>query len=184
LSFIKLVLTVAALSVTMLVAGLVASASPAGGSRCTLGEARSNFEAPFEQFLADDPADWFRCQYRFFFDGDTFTYCEDDVILGGINLFSNYRDLGWSRAEAIADLERIGTRAWVDGIEQQLMRTAYKDGENLFSGAMVVYQHRAFITQLPVGDHVSYYEESFDGIVVFTSTIQLHILPRTDAACS
>jgi hypothetical protein len=38
----------------------------------------------------------------------------------------DYEALGWSRAQAIADLELFGDRVWLDGIEQQLMRTAYK----------------------------------------------------------
>ncbi len=116
MSFTRLVLTVTALSVVILGASSVASADPAGGPRCTLGEAMANFEAPFQHFVQDDLAVRFRCQYRLFLDGRTFTYCEDDVILGGSNQFVDYKALGWARLEGIAFLERIGVRVWIDGI--------------------------------------------------------------------
>jgi hypothetical protein len=174
----KLVLAVAVLSVTMLAAGSVAAAEPAEGPRCTIGEALANFEAPLPHIIGH-----FDCQYRLFFDGRSFTYCEDDLILGGNNPFVDYQAEGWSREEGIAFLERVGDRVWLDGIEQQLMRTAYKDGRRP-DGSHVVYQHHAFITQLPVGDHVSYWEGTFDGVVDESATVELHILPRTDALCS
>lgn len=183
MSFIRLVLTVTTLSVISLGASSAASAVPDGGPPCTLGEAKANFEAPFEHFVQDALAVRFRCQYRVFFDGRTFTYCEGDVILGGTNNFVDYEALGWSREEGIAELERTGIRVWIDGIEQQLMQTAYKDGQHPVFGR-VVYQQHGLITQLPVGDHVSYYEETFDGTRVESATVQLRILPLTDPACS
>ncbi len=182
----KLVLAVAVLSVTVLAVGSVAAADPPGGPRCTMGEAKSNFQALLPHFVSDDPSVQLKCQYRLFFDGGSFTYCEDDVILGGSNVFATYQELeelGWTRKEGIAFLERIGDRVWIDGVERQLMHTAYKNGQHPILGLMVV-QQRAFITKFPVGDHVSYWESSFDGVVDFTATVQLHILPRTDALCS
>ena len=163
--------------------GASMAAADAGEPRCTLGEAEANFYAPFQHFVADDLSVRFACQYRFHFDGRAFTYCEDDVILGGTNLYVEYKPLGWSRAEGIAYIERVGTRVWIDGIEQPLIRTGYMDGQQPVDGHSV-YQHVGFITQLPIGDHVSYFEDSLDGIVDFTATVQLHILPRTDALCS
>jgi hypothetical protein len=138
--------------------------------------AQSNFQAPLNHLL--DSA----CHYRVWFDGAS-TFCEDDLILGGVNYLTNYKAEGWSRNEAIADIELAGDRVWIDGIEQPLMRTAYKDGQHPTQGH-VVYQHRAFITQLAVGDHVSYWEGTFDGLPDGSATVQLHILPRTDAACA
>ncbi len=176
--FTKLVLAGAVLSLTTLAASSVAAADSAQRKVCTTGDALSNFEAPLQHIIGD-----FSCQYRLFLDGRTFTYCEDDVILGGINPLAEYKALGWSREEGIADLERTADRVWVDGVEQPLMRTAYKDGQHPVFGHSV-YQHRAFITQLAVGDHVSYWEETLDGSVDATATVYLRILPRTDAFCS
>jgi hypothetical protein len=179
----KLVLAAAVLSVTMLAAGSVAAAEPAEGPRCTMGEALANFEAPLQHFVSDDPSIRFKCQYRLWFDEREFTYCEDDVILGGTVFLAEYKALGWSREEGIADLERSRALVFIDGVEQQLMSTGYKDGQHPAFGK-VVYVQYAFITQLPVGDYVSHYEEYLDGGLVFTATVQLHILPRTDALCS
>ena len=181
--FTRLVFTAALFSVAIFVASSVALAGPAEGPRCTLGEAQANLEAPFQHFVTDDPSVRFKCQYRVFLDGRSFTYCEDDWIHGGRNLFAEYPSLGWSREEGIAFLTRAGTRVWIDGIEQPLIRTGYKDGQHPIVGHSV-YQNVGFITQLPVGDHVSYYEGTFDGVTDESATVQLHILPRTDALCS
>jgi hypothetical protein len=167
----------------MLVTGPVASAKPTAPSPCTIGEAKSNFEAPYDHFVRDDLAVRFRCQYRVFFDGRAFTYCEDDVILAGTIWFENYQALGLTRDEAIAFYERYEDRVWIDGIEQPLERTAWKDADHPVVGP-VVFQQRGFITKLPVGDHISHYESTFDGNLDGTATVMLHILPRTDAACS
>jgi hypothetical protein len=91
--------------------------------------------------------------------------------------------LGWTREQAIADLERSGIRVWIDGVEQSLMHTDYKDAQHPTAGH-VVYRQDGFIPQLPVGDHVSYYEETYDWNLLFTATVRLHILPRTDPSCS
>jgi hypothetical protein len=176
--FKKLTVAVAVLSVAALTAGSAAMADPAGGPRCTVGEAHANFEAPLQEIIGE-----FACQYRLFFDGDSRTFCEDDVILGGVNVLFDYKALGVSREEAIADLERYGERVWIDGVEQQVVHTAYKDGQHPAFG-QVVYQHRAFIARLSVGDHVSHWQETLDGSPDASATVQLHILPRTDALCS
>jgi hypothetical protein len=175
---IRFVFVAAVLSLTMLAVSSVALADPPGGQRCTNGEALSNFQSPLEHIFGD-----FACQYRVFFDGRSFTYCEGDVILGGDNVSIEYAALGLSREEGIAELERLGDRVWIDGVEQQLMRTEYKDGQHPVFGH-VVYQHRAFITTLPVGDHVSYWEGTFDGAPDGSATVLLRILPSTDPSCS
>ena len=118
LRFTKLVLTVGVLSLTMTAAGSVAVADSAQRKACTTGEALSNLQAPLQHIIGD-----FSCQYRLFLDGRTFTYCEDDLILGGINPLAEYKALGWSREEATADLERTADRVWIDGVEQSLVRT-------------------------------------------------------------
>jgi len=138
----KLALAVATLSLTMLAVGSVAAADSPREPRCTMGEALANFEAPFPHFVSDDLSIRFKCQYRLFFDGRSFTYCEDDLILGGIIYFIDYAAEGWSREEGIAYLESVGSRVWLDGIEQPLERTAYKDGKHP-SGAQGVYHRSA-----------------------------------------
>jgi len=43
--------------------------------------------------------------------------------------------------------------------------------------------HRAFIAQLPVGDHTSYYQSFHPVWGPFTATVHLVVLPNTDPAC-
>jgi hypothetical protein len=142
---------------------------------CTMGDARALLGA-FEEF-AGTPLGPPPCQYRLFWDGDTMTFCEDDVILGGVVAFWAYKASGISRADAIADLDLITDRVWLDGVAQVLTVTAYKDANHPLFGRLV-YNHRAFITQLPPGDHVSVYVQSYPGEPDFVSTIYLHVLPR------
>ena len=56
------------------------------------------------------------CQFRVFFDGETFEFCEDDYILGGIAWVWNTTDFveedgtlspGWTLEDAIADAALI-----------------------------------------------------------------------------
>ena len=56
------------------------------------------------------------CQFRVFFDGETFEFCEDDDILGGIAWVFNTTDFveedgtlspGWTLGDAIADAALI-----------------------------------------------------------------------------
>ena len=173
----RLVAVSALVAVFVFAAGFAASAD-SSSTPCTVGDAAANFEAPLQHLFESLGI----CQYRLFFDGETFTFCEDDVILGGVNDFFEYKAAGLSREAAIALLELDGDRVWLDDVEQPLLRTAYKDGLHPFFGHGV-YQHRAFITQLTPGDHVSYYERTISGDLVFTATVNLHILPRTDDDC-
>ena len=62
------------------------------------------------------------CQFRVFFDGETFEFCEDDDILGGIAWVWNTTDFveedgtlspGWTLEDAIADAALIEDRVWL-----------------------------------------------------------------------
>lgn len=135
-----------------------------------------------------------RCQYRLFFNGQTFTFRQGDVFLGGINLFWDYetmKTLGITRAAAIADLEATKTRAWLarvqpDGhlghlVEQPLKRTPYTNGMHPDLGP-VVQQHRAFITSLPAGEYVSVFEMTWEASFGYPAgeerdTVRLVITP-------
>jgi hypothetical protein len=172
--------TVVATVVAMLALVAGSSASANTSSRpCTLGDAQANFQAPLEHLIQSLGI----CQYRVFFDGSTFTFCEGDFILGGVNNFVDYKASGLTREEGIDELERYGQRVWLDGVEKSLIHTAVKDGIHPRFGH-VVYQHYAVITQLAPGHHVSYFEGSTDGVVDFSATVDLDVLPRTDASCS
>lgn len=128
-----------------------------------------------------------RCQYRLFFDGEHFTFSEDDWILGGIVDFYDYVASGITRAEAIAALELDTDRAWLakvqpngslgPAVEQSLMRTAYTDWNHSIFG-VCVWQHRAFIRRLPPGDYVSTWRRTTPGFEDDFATVYLHILPR------
>jgi hypothetical protein len=46
------------------------------------------------------------------------------------------------------------------------------------SGHDVVWQQRAFITQLPPGDYASVWVSTYQGVLNDTATVNVHILPR------
>ena len=177
----RLALMVAAACGICLTGGSAASGgiSPPTTSPCTYGDALQTFQAPFTGNLLDS-----ECQYRLYRDGETFTFCEGDYILGGIVFFWEYKLLGISREEAIADIELNEDHVWIDGVEVPLMHTAFKNGVRPSTGDMEVYQHVAFIRQLSVGEHVSYWENFHPDYGLGTTTIHLVVLPRTDPACS
>ena len=163
---------------TVCAAGLVASsAAAAKPASCSKGDAQSAFEAPF-QHLVGNP-----CQYRLFWDGQTRTFCQGDFILGGVNYFDPYKADGLLRKDVIASIEQIQDFVWIDGVQQPLMQTAFKDGVDL-SGDIAVYQQRGFIAQLPVGVHTSLWKEIDPVYGVSTATVTLDVLPGSDPACS
>ena len=155
-----------------LAAGSTSAAQSPATTPCTLGDATQSFESPLEHLIGSS------CQYRLFWDGQTRTFCQNDFINGGIVWIVNYQVQGISRQDAIALIELTEDRVWIDGVEWPLRKTAYKDGLTS-AGEHVVYQHRAFITQLPVGDHTSYWEDN----VGDTATVTVRVLPDTAAAC-
>lgn len=61
-------------------------------------------------------------------------------------------------------------------MEQPLTRTAYKGLTHPVFGQLV-YQHRAFVTQLPAGEYVSYWESTYPGLPTESATVKLVILP-------
>lgn len=143
---------------------------------CTMGDAQALLDA-FGQFFAS-PLGPPPCQYRLYW--EEMTFCEDDVILGGIVYWWTYHEmeeLGWSRSEAIADMELVRDRVWLDGAEQTMTVTAYKDANNAQLGRLV-YNHRAYTTRLLPGDHLSSWVQTYPGYPDFTATTVLHVLPR------
>jgi hypothetical protein len=176
--------------VGVILAGLLwtpASSATAAKTECSYGDAA----ALFEQFImlrfnqpgvGLSPA----CQYRLFFDGQEFTFHEDDWFLGGVTYLYGYKLDGVTRPEAIADLEKHEARLWLSeigpggaigpAVEQTLMETGYKDAMHPVFG-QVVYRQDAIILQLPPGDYLSTFEDSYDGGEVSHSEVILHILP-------
>jgi hypothetical protein len=117
-----------------------------------------------------------RCQYRIFSDGATFTFSENDVILAGIVEFWDYAAQGMSRAEGIALIESVEDRLQIDGVEQTLQRTAYKDVIHPVFGR-VVYQHRAAMLRLSPGVHTSEWQNVDPIFGTSTATVTLVITP-------
>ena len=142
---------------------------------CTAGDAAKLFEELIVFFDGTSPPP---CQYRLFFNKQTFTFCQDDYILGGIVWYSRYIADGISREAAIADLELQTDRVWLDGVEQVLQETGYKDAQHPNYG-QIVYQQHGFIKQLAPGDHVSVWVGSYPGAKDEKATVKLHILPRS-----
>ena len=170
----------------------VAAASGAGAvqqASCTLGDATALSQvSPLpSQVMRSRGQDhpglleaYSRCQYRIFRDGETFTFCEDDYIVGSKVANFDYKASGVARADAIAVLELELDRVWVDGVERVLDRTSYRD-LNTVSFGVIVYQVRSFVTRLSPGDHESTWVGTYPGVPVETATVHLHILPR--ASC-
>ena len=168
------------------VSPIVAVSAATQPEGCTFGEASALFQvSPLPNQVMrprgqDHPGlldAYGRCQYRFFRDGETFTFCEDDFFLASTVVFWDYKTAGISRAEAIAEMELASDQVWLDGVERVLDRTAYKDLNSANLG-LLVYQVRGFVAQLPPGDHVSVWVGSFPGAPDDVATVNLHILPR------
>ena len=161
------------------------SQAVAAADRCTVGDAEAIFQAtPVASAMfvrgQDHPGlleALSRCQYRLFFEGDSYTFCEGDVIAGGLFWIYPYKEFGVSRAFAIADIALVVDRVWLNGVEQVLKQTAFKNVNHPIFGQSV-YQSRAFVAQLPVGDYVSVWVSSYPGYPDSTATVTLHIVPR------
>ncbi len=131
--------------------GARASAAPP----CTTQGARMLFQYSmlgFDPVNAGTPiADLvLRCQYRLYLDGETVTFRENDVFLGGIAYWyteAELAELGWTWRQAIADMESIDQRVWLarvraDGsigrlVEQPLRSTAYRHYTHSEMGRLV-----------------------------------------------
>ena len=184
--------------VGLLVAGMLLTAAPAAtadtfigtdDNGCSYGDAEASSEAfyPFFEHKPREENSIPPCQYRIWLDNDHFTFTEDDWFFGGNALSFDYEAEGITRDEAIAILERVGHRLWlakIDSrgkrigplIEQPLQLSGFRDGSEAGGGA-VVYQQVGLILQLPPGDYVSVYEETFDGQRFFDADVILHIVP-------
>ena len=175
----KLALAAVVVCAISLIAGSVATAgiSPPTTRPCTYGDALQTFESAFTGNLLNS-----ECQYRLYETRRTF--CEGDYILGGIVSFIPYQDLGIPREEAVAYMELYEDRVWIDGVEMPLMYTDFKNGVRPTTGEMMVYQHAAFISQLPVGRHTSLWESFHPEEGRFRNRTQLVVLPATDPACT
>ena len=129
------------LPVGAIVVGLLSVSAPvamADATACSYGDAMAVFQA-LEPFFYHQPRDDFlpACRYRAFFDGEHVTFQENDWFAGGIVWFWDYQQLGQTRKEGIAELEKYTDRLWLseigpDGqvgtpVEQSLMETAYKN---------------------------------------------------------
>ena len=111
------------------------------------------------------------CQYRIWLDKGHFTFTEDDWFFGGNALAFDYEAEGITRDEAIAILERSGTGCGSPDrlrgkrigplIEQTLQLSGFRDGRGW--GGAVVYRQVGLILQLPPGDYLSVYEQTFEG---------------------
>ncbi len=121
------------------------------------------------------------CQYRLFFDGQTFTFSTSNRILGGVVYMLDYQDQGMTRSEAIQAILAIQDRVFLgpEGgplVEQELTTTTFKDMVHPALGH-IVYQHRAIITQLPPGEYESLWMFSHPVIPDFSATVHLDIEP-------
>src|SRR4051794_37932337 len=123
------------------------------------------------------PAAYQGCQYRVFADGATYTFCEGQPILGGIVELDYYKSEGISRQEGINNIALETDRVWIDGVEQTLHLSAYKDYNRPVVG-ITVYLNKSLTLQLPAGDHVSTWVGTYPGYPDSTATVTLHVLPR------
>ena len=164
---------------------------------CGMGDARAMFEVLPVPVLVMRPRgidgprlldSLSRCQYRLFRDGETFTFSEDDVIVGGVSYLYDYAQLGVTRQAAIAEIESTTDRVCLaetmpDGtigecVEQLLMHSAYKNVMSVTFG-LTVFQHRAFITQLPAGEYLSDWVSTTPGFPDVSAVVRLIITPAS-----
>jgi hypothetical protein len=122
------------------------------------------------------------CQFRVFFDGATFTYCERDLILGGLVWLDPYKAQGISRDEAIASISAIQDIIEfgpVGGslVDQDLEYTSFKDVNHPVLG-LTVYQQRAFTAQLDPGEYESVWTATFDDGTQTSATVRIVVLPH------
>ncbi len=117
-----------------------------------------------------------RCQFRGYRGGETFTFREGDYIVGGIIQFWTYEEMdefGWSRAKAIEDLrlvtQRVEMATVTDGNSGPfkpvpIIETTYRDAQLAVNDwGHIVYNQRAFITQLPAGEYLVRWTQSYAG---------------------
>ena len=126
------------------------------------------------------------CRYNVFADGETFTFTAQDWFVGQITWLAAYKADGIPRADAIADIRLTVDRVWLapvlpDGsigplVEQALHYSQFKDTFRPCCGHMV-YQERAFATQLPPGEYVSVWITHYPGLPDETATVHLVITP-------
>ena len=167
---------------------------------CTIGDVTSALQA-FEIALnnaSDFPADIkiaglggsVNCQFRFFLpqkptNGERFTFCEDDVFLGGVVWFVPYEALGVSRELAIEEeLEQLESTVFFGPIagaqpEQSLMRIANKNYVDADFGN-VVYTQEAFITQEEPGTYVSNWTAFFMGAPFFNVVVNVDVVTHEE----
>ena len=173
---------------------IVPTTPPTGeADQCTTEDAETLLQDAISAYVSASPGPRIvdlveRCQFRLY--EEEVTFHANDVILGGIFYAYSYRELdelGWTREDAIADMETIELQVSVakvlpDGSigelsEQPLRSTGYMDYTD--SQYELVYIHHAFIIQLEVGDYICVVEESSAPAEWGDSsgTVHLHIVP-------
>jgi hypothetical protein len=187
----RLIGTISALIVVLTF--MLPAAHAAASEPCSYGDAQALLnQGPVAFRLADGSADQpglgglvGRCQFRLYEDGATVTFSDEDYFLGGIFLFWTYEELeefGWTRAEAIADLKLVTDRMEIASVvggeigafeDVPLIVTRFRDAFG--PPGHVVYTHHAFITQLPAGEYLVRYTQSYPGFPDFTSTVRVVI---------
>jgi hypothetical protein len=163
--------------------------------RCTKGDAQLNLSAgpsivgavwiPGRGVKGNAVDAVSTCRYNLFAD-EPVTFTAEDWFVGQITWLVPYKQDGISRAEAIADIKLGTDRVWLaveypDGsigplVEQTLHYSQFKDTFRPDGGHMV-YQIRAFATQLPPGNYVSIWLTQYPGEPDFTNTVHLTITP-------
>jgi hypothetical protein len=184
-----------ALTVVLTFIALPAALAATSDQPCSYGDAQALLnQGPVAFRLADGSAHQpglggliGRCQFRLYQDGETVTFSDEDYILGGILIFWTYEELeelGWTRAEAIADMELVTDRVEIASVgggevgtfeDVPLIVTHYRDAFG--PPGHLVYNHRAFITQLPAGEYLVRWTQSYPGFPDFESTVRLLVTP-------
>ena len=123
------------------------------------------------------------CQFRLYTDGATYTFNEGDLVVGGTIWQFDYPNAGFTRAEAIEELEAIDDRVWFGPtgetpVEQVLERTAYKHYHRPDWG-LTLYQQRAFVAQLAPGEYDSYWESTYYGVPELSALVHIIVLPKS-----
>lgn len=156
--------------------------------RCGKGEVQSAFQAlPVGLWTVGESRAGLggaatHCRLNIFDDGATYTFRSSDLIIGGVVNFIPLEFLGVTYREAVDILLTAEDRVYMGPagtpvdqlVEQELKASAFKSAMHPDFGH-IVYQHKAFITQLEPGDYISYYVWEWPILSPGTETETVHV---------
>lgn len=180
---------------------LLASGPAWAGDHCDWGDVQATFQAlPVGHHIVNDQGRAIKasglgggvaeCQLRVFLEvspytGEAWTFCEHDLILGGVVWLFPYPLDGWTLAEAKADMS-LGEEHFFVGpaggplVEQVAHTTAFKHFDHP-SWGLTLYRQHGFFGQFAPGNYESLWVSYWDGELMEEVAVPFTVLPHEDA---